>query len=365
MKRIITLFMIATMLLSLSGCQKYKPVKSTALESTEIASMKYGKKTYEANYELFRMLLLSAKETVSGNDLSKFEGSEGDALLEEARALALDKMYEIYSVFALCDALGINLYSRKVNKVVEESITVSIEGGFGADGQEITGLGSYEEYLANLKAYYYMNYAVQDLMLRYSYGVSAIGAYYRGTYDDYGNKSKEGAIAYTDSQITDYYNSEDTHRIFLVFTALSEGKATALRDEIASLGSEEAVSTFMLKKTTASESDAKIGLLIGKYSLDSSAYAAVTEAAFALEEGETSLLIEGLDAYGNKGYYILYRAKKSAENLAAARTSVAKYYVENEIGKKFDEAKQALKASVSFTDFYKGLALASIRMDEE
>ena len=365
MKRILALFMIVAVLLCTAGCKQYKPVKSTKLEKTKIATMQYEKEKYEANYELFRMLFLSAKETVSGNDPQKFEGENGAALLEEARVFALDRLYEIYSVFALCDALDINLYSRKVNKAVEESITVSIEGGFGADDQQILGLGSYEAYLANLKAFYYMNYAVQDLMLRYSYGISAINTYYYGTVDDYGNKSEEGALTYTDSQVTDFYNSADTRRVLLVFTQLGEEEAIKIRENMASKRTEQEVSDYMLKNTAADPEDAIAGLVIGKYSIDNSAYASITEAAFALAEGETSAPIVGLNAAGIKGHYILYCAKKSEAHLTENRALVTESYLDNEIGKKFDEVKKALAASVSFTDFYNGLTLASIRMDEE
>lgn len=363
MKRIITLLLAIATCLSLAGCQKYKPQKSTKREQTPIATLQYGKEEYEVNYELFRTLFLSAKETVSDGDLSRFDGEEAPALLEEARTVALDKMYDIYATLALCDALDIDLYSGKVDDKVEESITISIEGGYAENGQYIEGLGSYEAYLSNLNLFY-MNYAVQDLMIRYSYGVSAIGAHYRGTYDDYGNKAEEGALTYTDSDVTNFYNSDETRRIFLVFTQKDRNDAQALRDKIAAEPSEELVSAYILGHTTASEVDAKDGLVIGKYTLDSTTYAGVTEAAFSLGEDETSAPIPGIyDGY--KGYFILYRARKSAENLSEIRTSVAKNYVENEIGKRFAEAKETLKKSVAFTDFYSELSLATIRMSEE
>ena len=363
MKRIITFFLVIAMSLSLASCQKYEPQESTKLEKTRIASLVYGKETYHVNYELFRAMLLSAKETVSDGDLSKFESEEGASLLEEARAVALDKIYEIYATLALCDAMGIDLYSKKVNKKVEESITISIEGGYAENGQYIVGLGSYEAYLENLKLFY-ANYAVQDLLIRYSYGVSALGSYYRGTYDDYGNRAEEGAISYTDSQITDFYNSEDTRRIFLVFTQKEKADAESLRDKIDAQAGEEMVSAYILGHTTASEADAKDGLIIGAYTLDNNIYKDVTEAAFALKIGETSPIIPGLyDGY--KGYFILYRADKSAENLEEIRAGVTKNYIENEIGKRFAEAKHALMESVSFTEFYSTLVLSSISMSEE
>jgi len=363
MKRIITLLLVLAMCLGLTACQKYKPQDSTKLEATPIASVAYGKENYKVNYELFRAMLLSAKETVSDGDLTKFDGAEGAALLEKARAVALDKIYEIYATIALCEALDIDLYSKKVDKKVEESITVSIEGGYAENGQYIEGLGSYEAYLENLKIFY-ANYAVQDLLIRYSYGVSALGSYYRGTYDGYGNKTEEGAISYTDSQVTDFYNSDDTRRIFLVFTQKDHADAQSLRDKIAMQPSEEMVSAYILGHTTASEVDAKDGLIIGKYTLDNNTYKNVTDVAFALKEGETSQPIPGLyDGY--KGYFILYRAEKSAENLEEIRESVARYYVENEIGKRFAEAKSAIKESISFTEFYGTLDLKTISMSEE
>ena len=363
MKRFFTLLLAIAMCLSLASCRKYKPQKSTKREATPIATMQYGNETFEVNYELFRAMFLSAKETVSNGDLTKFNGSEGAALLEEARAVALDKIYDIYTAFALCEALDIDLYSRAVDKKVEESITISIEGGYSESGQYIEGLGSYETYLENLKIFY-MNYAVQDLMIRYSYALSAIGAHYRGTLDKYGNNASEGALTYTDAQVTDFYNSDETCRIFLVFTQKDLTDANALRDKIAAQPTEELVSAYILGHTTASEVDAKDGHVIGKYTLDSTTYSGVTETAFALNVGETSAPIPGIyDGY--KGYFILYRAEKSAENLEEIRSGVAKSYIENEIGKRFADAKLTLKKYTSFTDFYKGLSLAAIHMYEE
>jgi hypothetical protein len=363
MKRIITLLLVLAMCLSLAACQKYEPQKSTKLESTAVASVTYGKETYKINYELFRAMFLSAKETVSDGDLTKFNGAEGAELLEKARAVALDKIYEIYTTLALCESLGIDLYSKKADQKVEESITVSIEGGYAENGQYIEGIGSYEAYLENLKIFY-ANYAVQDLLIRYSYGVSALGSYYRGTYDDYGNKAEEGALTYTDNEVTDFYNSDDTRRIFLVFTQKDKTDAQALRDKIALQTDEEMVSAYILGHTTASEVDAKDGLVIGKYTLDNNVYKNVTDVAFSLAEGETSQPIPGLyDGY--KGYFILYRAQKSAENLQEIRASVSKNYIENEIGKRFAEVKSAIAESISFTEFYGTLNLGSISMSEE
>ena len=363
MKRIITLFLVIATTLSLVACQKYEPVESTKLEATPVATLSYGKENYKVKYELFRAMLLSAKETVSDGDLTRFDGEKGAALLEEARAVALDKIYEIYTAFALCDALKINLYSKDVDKKVEESIEISIEGGYAENGQAIEGLGSYEAYLENLKLFY-ANYAVQDLLIRYSYGVSALLSYYRGTYDSYGNQSAEGAITYTDSQITDFYNSDSTRRLFIVFTQKDAEDASALRDKIAAQAGDAMVSAYLLGHTTASEADAKDGIVIGEYTLDAINYKEVTEAAFALNEGETSEIIPALKD-GEAGYFILYRAQKSAENLEEIRKSVAKNYVENEIGKRLAEAKAALAESAQFTDFYKGLVLSAISMDEE
>ena len=355
MKKILSLFLVLVISLSLFGCGKYDPVESTKLEQTEIASMKNGKTTYKANYELFRMLFLSAKETL---------GDKTDAAtLAEAKEIALDRMLEIYSVFALADALEIDLYSRTVDKQVEESITLSIEGGIGQNGQELEGVGSYEKYLENLKLFY-MNYAVADLMIRYSYGVSAIGAYFRGTYDDHGLKEEEGKLSYTDEDVTGFYNSADTRRILLVFTQKEASEAQDLRDRIAALATEEQVSAFLLGNTTANEVDARGGQVIGLHTLDNSVYKDVTDAAFALEVGETSAPIPGISD-GFSGYYILYRAEKSSANLDEMRPYVEKNYVENEIGKRYHEMKTALEKSLVTTEFFKGLDLSAIRMDEE
>ncbi len=361
MKRIVLLILSLALCLSLFGCQKYEPQESTALESTPIANLRYEKKSYQVNYELFRMLFLSAKEVVSGGDLSKFEGAEAEALLEQARDVALDKIAVIYSVFALCNKLGIDLYSKEVDKKVEESITISIEGGATEGGEQLDGTGSYEKYLESLKLFY-ANYATQDLMIRYSYGVSAIGSYYRGTYDDYGILSAEGALSYKDEDINAYYNSTETRRILLGFT-MEESIAASVCDRIGLLAVEGDVVAELMSRTMANEADGRLGMLIGKYSLDPLNYADVTEAAFSLDEG-CATVVEG-KYNGRNGYFVLYRARKNNENLAENRERIESFYVENEIGKRYAEVKKALGESAVFTDFYKDLALADIDMNEE
>lgn len=362
MKRIVLLFLTISIGFSPIGCQKYKPQKSTELESTPIATLRCEKESYKVNYELFRMLFLSAKEVVSGGDLSKFEGDEKDALLSKARSVALDRIYEIYSVLALCDKIGIDLYSRTVDKKVEESIELSVEGGYTETGALIEGTGSYEKYLESLKLFY-ANYAAQDLMIRYSYGVSAIASYYRGTYNDHGILSEEGALSYTDEDVTAYYNSTETRRILLAFTQKSEAETKALCDRISELASESDVSILMIGQSLGNDSDALYGHVIAKNSWNNSNYAYLTEAAFALAEGEVTMVAGRSGGYD--GYFILYHARKSAENLAQNREKTEALFVENEIGKRYAEVKDALVNGTEFTDFYHRLSLANISMNEE
>ncbi len=361
MKRIVLLFLALAVSLSLFGCRKYEPQASTALESTPVATLRYGKKTYKVNYELFRMFLLSAKEVVSGGDLSKFEGDGAEALYEQARTVALDKIYETYSVFALCDTLDINLYSADVNKKVEESIRISVEGGTSESGETVDGIGSYEKYLESLKLFY-ANYAVQDLLLRYEYGISAINAYYRGTYDDYGILAEEGALSYTDADVTAYYNSDETRRILFAFTMV-ESIANSVRDQIELFALEEEVIAKLMSSTIANDYDGRYGMLIGENTLNSLNYSDVTEAAFALEIGEAAVVAGRYNKHD--GYFVLYRAQKSEENLEENRERIESYYVENEIGERYAAAKKALIESAVFSDFYKGLKLSAIAMDEE
>ena len=61
MKKLIALLLILAAILTLSSCKKnfYEPVESTELEATTVMTLKYGGRTYEVKYELYRAFFLT------------------------------------------------------------------------------------------------------------------------------------------------------------------------------------------------------------------------------------------------------------------------------------------------------------------
>ena len=148
MKRFCTLLLLLALcvscLLPLCSCgdSKYERVESTDEEKRIVMRLELGEKTYDVRYELYRALFLNLKSTVDGGDETVWEGEQSEAYVEQIDVLILDRICEIYSAFALCDELKIDIYSSKVEDTIDEYIRADVDGGEG-----VVGYGSYEKYL--------------------------------------------------------------------------------------------------------------------------------------------------------------------------------------------------------------------------
>lgn len=377
MKKLIALALLLASLFALSGCRNkdkyYEPVESTKEEATTVMTLKYGKKTYEVKYELYRALFLTYRDEVSGGDNSVWQGPNKDEYIEKIQARILERVADIYSAIALADELGLKPYSNDVEKEIKEYVKISVDGGAKGD-TTFDGYGDYDAYLASLKALY-LNYSAQALIFRYAIVSDMVDKYYMGelTEDQIASGvegNPEGKLSYTKENVLEFYNSDKSVRILRTFVSEDmdlnpEARAERVREAIlnASWGGEEAVRYAMIDQgSTTAVPELEAGYVMGMYNLSGTYYEEMAREAFALEDGGVSEVIRVHDGE-RMSYYILYRAPKSNEHFEENYPSIAYVYLRNEIGKKYEHCAADLKANVSYTDFLKNLDHSGISMD--
>lgn len=331
MKRLLA-FLLAVSLsaLALISCSQtvYEPVASTEEESRVMMTLSLGNDKYTVKYELYRALFLAVHSEVDKGDESVWSADDKSEYIEKADALILERAATIYSVFAVCKSIGIDLYSSEVDETVNEYIRVSVEGGSIGD-YIIEGAGSYEKYLDALGASGH-NYATQDLLYRYTVGLEKINEYYKGDI----NSGILGAIKYTREDVKSFYDDGAVRiiRAFFDKDYISESRAEQIRAEAALLTGEEEFASFITGYTTVGGSDIKNGIVIGKYGLDRMNYGELVDAAFELELGSVSELIT-VSGTAENGYCFIYKAEKSDAHFEKCYDTIVDAYLENEIGK--------------------------------
>lgn len=368
MKKTLSVLLLLSVLLSVCSCgKKYKPVKSTDEESRVVMTFTAGGEEYEIRYELYRALFLANKATVDGGDGSVWQGESAGEYIAAINAIIIEKASYIYSVLHLADSLDIDVNSSEADDFVEECIRIGVEG----DGSTIVGAGSYDSYLASLKTAG-MNYAVSELMLRYSYALSKINEYYIGEANDaLGNLG--GALDTEEDKLRAFYNSEDCVRVLRAYVpeaVKSKEWVEDFRDDIEALSSDEDRALFIINKTAAAYSELLLdgeltGIVIGRYSLDKTYYADYSEGAFSLEVGEVSqvITVDGTGDTGTDGYYVLVALEKSSNHFESNLNAVKEAYISNEIGKTLDGIARSLIDSTVYESAYTNIVHKDISMD--
>ena len=366
MKKIIAFFLLMVLLIPLVSCSsgtKYTPVESTASEKRVVMTLTLGDKSYDVRYELYRALFLTYRDEVSlgNNDVWVQDGKE--AYVDKINTMILDKVTAIYSVFAVCEDIGVNLYSASVDRQVDEYIATSIAG---EDGD-----GTYEEYLVLLNKMY-LNWSVQDLLLRYAIGLEAIDAYYIGDFDaeNIGDSVNVGNLSYTREDIKAYYNSDECIRILRAHIQASahyepDKYAETVRRRMAEAApNEKAVATVIINTGLTAATEVMNGYVIGKYNLDSFYYGDLTKAAFALSPFTVSDPVRVHNG-DDDIIFIIYHAEKSDTHFDRCYTEIAYVYLTDQVGKIITEAAESLKMGVEYTDVFSSFDYSAIDMDEE
>lgn len=349
MKKILSLLLALALLLCMAGCNndEYKPVESTADEARVLMRVRYGDSTFDVRYELYRAFYLTLREgypeVLTDADRSKLENE------------VLFRIYHVHSTLALCESLGMNLYSAEVEEKIKEFVKISVEGGY-IDSTEIEGHESYEDYLASLRALN-MNYAVQELIFRYSVAKTMLDEHYRSETGIYEGVTREDVLAYYEDEATGRYLT-----LYLDAELFSAQRAEEIASTIATLNGEDAVFAKMVNYSSLNLESLRAGQIISKNNLDALTYSALADAAAALEDGAVSAPIY-LSNSQNNGYMILYKAEKSTTHFDENFEAIVEEYVNEQAGKRLAEVYASMKESVTLYPLYETLDRDDISMD--
>ena len=369
MKKIAAIILTAIIILTLASCgaDKYPPVKSSELESQVAMTVNFEGKKYEIKYELYRALFLNMRESVDGGDMTVWTGENKAEYIAEIDRLIKSRAADIYAVLHIADKLGFDVYSSEFDKAVSEYIEVSVEGGY-YDEQELEGFGGdYSKYLESLKEMN-LNYAVQDLLLRYSLASEKIFEYYAGYLDgEFLEESTKGHLEYTKEDVESFYMSDECVRViraYLPKAYFSHTRAQQIRNTIAEKANygDEQVANYIIGTTSTAASEIINGELIGKHNLDKAYYSELENSAFELSYFEVSELIEVSTGYED-GYIILYKTTKSPEHLSECIEYITSVYIQNEIGKIIDTATEGMLNNINSAEILDTLDRANISME--
>ena len=365
MKKILIAITIVLTLLALCSCgkEKYEPQPSTDEEARSVISLSVGNKKYEVRYELYRALFIGNKDSVDGGDDSVWQGDGSAAYIDEINRIIIDRAAEIYSVIHIADSLGIDLYSNEVDEKIQEYIDIAVNGNeYGYEGH-----GSYEKYLEHLKNQG-MNYAVSDLLFRYSYGLNKINEYYMGTESVLGDYN--GKLEFDDDDVRAFYDGDESVRLLQAYFqngVRTKEQMQSFRNRLAEKDSDIDKAVYIIQSTNATQSELVIdgevsGIIIGKYALDELYYSEYIDAAFSLGYSEVSELIEisGVGDSYSDGYYVLVNIEKNDGYFEDHKDEIRLEYIENEIGKIIYAAKNSLIESSEYTSDYNGIIHSQI-----
>lgn len=365
MKKIILAFLlIVATLLTLVGCTKYKPVKSTEEEAETVITIIYDDNEYEVPYELYRTFFLNYRERIDKGDASVWQGEDKAEYIRKIDELILDSIAEIYSVFHLCLKEGIDPFSNKVNQSIEDYVTASVEGGT-VDGMKFTGHnGDYDAYLAKLKENN-MNYSVQEILFRYAVCSELLDEHFEKKF----NNSSDTLI--TKEDIKDFYESDSTARVIQQFFPLitnidkelnTEERVNEIREGMLLCATDEyALGTYLISNSKSGE-DIRNGLLIAEYSLNHTYYKELTDTALSLSHHEVSEVIKVING-SSDGYYILYKIEKSDEHFEKCYDEIVAVYIANLIGEELHTAKLGLIKGATKLEKLKNIDYSKISME--
>ncbi len=350
--------MLALLLLCSCGKKKYEPVPSTDEEAQVVLTLSVGDKRYDVRYELYRALFIGNKGVVDRGDNSVWQGDNSTTYIEQINEIIIDRAAEIYSVLHIADSLGIDLYSNDVDEKIQEYIDTSVNGN--DSGYE--GCGSYEKYLEYLSDQG-MNYAVSDLLFRYSFGVSEINKYYKGTESVLGDYN--GNLEFDEEDVRAFYEGSESVRLLQAYFqngVRTQDQMLDFRNSLAEKNDVIDKAEYIIHNTSATQSDLVIngqvsGIIIGQHAMDALFYGEYLDAAFSLEVNEVSdiIKISGTSDSYTDGYYVLVNVEKDDDYYNAHKGEIKLEYIENEMGKILYTAKQSLIESFRFADGYSSI----------
>ncbi|MBE6533241.1 MAG: hypothetical protein E7676_07115 [Ruminococcaceae bacterium] len=367
MKRLISLAIILiTVFGMLVGCKasKYPARKSTKEESRVVMTLSLDGDRYEVKYELYRALFLANKSKIDGGDSSVWSSENKNDYIDKINERIIAEASDIYSALHLANKLGLDIYSKDTDKEIDEYVILNVEG----NGGDIIGYGGdYDAYLDDL-AKRGINYAVQALLFRYSIALDRINEYYLG-YEDEALGNIDGEYSFSEEDVRNFYFSDNSVRVLQAYVQAdvvtdAKERMQSLRENISLLSPKDAA-LYIINHTAAVSSDLIVnkevsGIVFGSHTLGH-AYSDYSEAAFSLDGGEVSDIIEISD--GARGYYVLYGLEKEEEHFSACYEDIKGAYLDDLIGKELSEISDSLAKSADKNLAYSDIIYAEISLD--
>lgn len=332
--RLCSLILAAALLLPLLAACGYRPVKSTEWEATPVFTL--GEAT--VNMEMLHTFFYTQCDDIPGFSELYFSGDAGALRFAAVRDAAVREIAGVYALFAVCQAVGIDPYSEDIDDKITEYIEISVEGGALGD-QTLRGFESYDDYLAHIRKYYHMNDAVNRLMIRYALCEELLSEYYSTQY------------RHTEADVTAFFESEDCIRIIWVNRLANSAGLdlagnlelmTKARDNLIAGKFEEAI-WYSLSETT--------DFYMGRYTMDPLYYGELIEAAYAMEVGDTSRIMD----LGSLGYYVFSKRTKESSALSTQYRQIEKLYLGDVMYGEIAKKQEELLQGIVYTDFYRGL----------
>ena len=350
-KKILLLLILAAVLLSFCSCKnEYKPVPSTDEEKKTVLTV--GK--YEVPYELFRTFFLTEKETLDGGDKSIWIGDKAEESREAALSVIIPAVCDVYAMFSLCEAYGIDVNSEEIEEKVAEFVKISVEGGTIGDSA-VLGFESYDAYLEYLKELY-MNDSVSRLLIKYS------------ICEELAREKFIEEYQFDEEDVSAFFASDECARITWLrrlyeyssyFTPEYEREIAdkAYEKMKAAKNFDDIIRALVQYSSSTSTSDIENGFYIGKYTLDEEYMSEVIDAAFSLKAGEFSEVIENF-----YGLYIVYVMEKDPTYIEsdAGYEEICELYLNNQFYRALKEHKERLLSDVKYTEFFNSLNFAEI-----
>lgn len=369
MKKIIATLLILASLVFLFACsggvEYYEPKESTEEEKRVVMTFFLDGKSYDVKYELYRSLFLNFSSEYDKGDKSFWDTEASAEALEEINGKIIDFAADIYSTLHLAERIGFNPYSTEVDTEIKEYVKKSVDG-YADDDETFLGFGGdYNAYLEHLKTLN-INYAVQELLIRYEIARNAITEHYAGTVDSE-NPSEdmsEGALEYSEADVKSFYNSDSCARVLLTeldSKSFSSSRAEEIRAKISSFSDTQDVKNYIVSFTSTTGNDAFEGVVIGTHSLDSAYYSEMTDAAFSLSYMQTSKVISVVTDRGAY-YYILYKVDKNDEHYSKNYSDILNVYIRNEIGKIFSSVKSEFSNAIIYAELFSTIKHSEISM---
>ncbi len=307
-KRLFSMALAACLIIGLFSCfascgekeKYYDPIPSSAEENRVIATIGDS----NVKYELFRFFFMARLNQFDGGDRTLWEGESANTLWTKAKEIVIEDITEIYGVFAVAKECGIDSNSDAIERKINESIKLDIDGGVLADGTSVNGYGSVSAYKKALKDSHCTD-AVRRLLYRYMACLEAVDAYYVEQYND-------KKIVLTDSDLTNFAASGNCAHVNRVFVAFSDwdndreealNYATILHDRLIAANGNytEMVNRVFAFSLTSVGDDPAAGVWFGKNSTFERDYPDYYHAIFNTPDGNFTDIIEEKD-----GFYIVY-----------------------------------------------------------